>query len=150
GAEAATLRAEIAASLSHIEIGHRERSGFRCDVDKEHHVPVLTAFVLGRLCTDYDKIGSFSFFHLREFGNRHPQHRKSRMRAGVRIKLQTRDLRVADIFSRRSKRIRGGRITLKKLLAIDDLEGSAGAGAIAEVNAIVQTNQSVQGLRHSL
>ena len=80
-AEPPAALAEIAARLRHGVARDHHRAVLDGDVGEPHHLPRLGAFVEDRLVDDHHDVAGLAVLVLGEFGDRHVQHRKRRVRA---------------------------------------------------------------------
>src|SRR5215471_9592516 len=105
---------------------------------------MLTALILDGLVNQDDEVGPAAGLILGRLWDLHPQDGKHRMGSRGRSDVQPADLCVQDIFRRRRKGFWRGRVAVQELVMIDDLENATGAGAVAEVHAIVEPDRPMQ------
>src|SRR5262249_61674972 len=80
-AEASAALAEISTRLGNREIRYHHRPRFDRDIDEEHELAHLLAFIEDLLVHDHYEITYFAILVLGEFRDRHFEHRDNRVRA---------------------------------------------------------------------
>src|SRR5712691_281359 len=148
--EASTARTEVSTGFWYLKIRYRKWLRWRGDVHQEGHLPLLATLILNSLVDQDNEVGRLALLVLGQLRDVYPQDGKCGMDSDVRRGIKSANLSVQDVVGRWRERVRRGGITPEELVMIDDLQNTASARPIAEVDTIPESDRPMQRCRYWL